>query len=144
MCRMWRCFPGNIPFKLTLEAMKYFFRLIRWPLAQIIILVNWLTMPKAPAFEPEQRKELDETTANMSLYHFNQCPFCIKTRRAIHRLGLNIETRDARNDPKWNQELISEGGKYQVPCLRIVKDDGSIEWMYESSNINQYLDRRFG
>lgn len=124
--------------------MKYFFRLIRWPLAQIIILVNWITLPKAPVLAPEDRKKLDENTANMSLYQFNQCPFCIKTRRTIHRLGLNIETRDARNDPNWNQELISEGGKYQVPCLRIVKDDGSIEWMYESTIINRYLDERFG
>ena len=124
--------------------MKYFFRLIRWPLAQIIILINWITLPKAPILEPEQRKKFDENTASMSLYHFNQCPFCIKTRRTIHRLGLNIETRDARNDPSWNQELISEGGKYQVTCLRIMKDDGSIEWMYESTIINRYLDQRFG
>ena len=80
----------------------------------------------------------------MQLYHFKQCPFCVKTRRTIHRLGLNIETRDARNDPQWNSELISEGGKYQVPCLRIVNDDNSVEWMYESNNINQYLDQRFG
>ena len=124
--------------------MKYFFRLIRWPLAQIIILINWITLPKAPILAPEQRKKFDENTASMSLYHFNQCPFCIKTRRTIPRLGLNIETRDARNDPSWNQELISEGGKYQVPCLRIMKDDGSIEWMYESTIINRYLDQRFG
>jgi glutaredoxin len=124
--------------------MKYFFRLIRWPLAQIIILLNWITLPTPPTLAPEQREKFDENTAKMSLYHFNQCPFCIKTRRAIHRLGLNIETRDARNDPHWNQELISEGGKYQVPCLRIVKDDGSIEWMYESTIINCYLDQRFG
>ena len=80
----------------------------------------------------------------MKIYHFKQCPFCVKTRRTVRRLGLNIETRDARNDPRWNQELINEGGKYQVPCLRLVKEDGSKEWMYESSNIIQYLDKRFG
>jgi glutaredoxin len=124
--------------------MKYFFRLIRWPLGQIIILVNWVTLPKAPSLVPERRQALDADTANMSLYQFKQCPFCVKTRRAIHRLGLNIEIRDARNDPRWNRELIDEGGKYQVPCLRIIKADGSIEWMYESNNINRYLDQRFG
>ena len=124
--------------------MKYFFRLIRWPLAQLVLLINWVTLPRPPELTSEQRKTFDDTTANMSLYQFNQCPFCVKTRRTIHRLGLNIETRDARNNPEWNQELISEGGKYQVPCLRIVKDDDSIEWLYESSAINQYLDKRFG
>jgi len=124
--------------------MKYFFRLIRWPLAQIIIFVDWLSRPKKPVYEPEKQAQLDQTTSSLKLYHFRQCPFCIKTRRAIHRLGLNIETRDARNDPKWNQQLIAEGGKYQVPCLRVEKDDGTVEWMYESNTINQYLDQRFG
>lgn len=124
--------------------MKYFFRLIRWPLGQIILLTNWITLPKAPARVPERQQEIDANTANMSLYQFRQCPFCVKTRRTIHRLGLNIETRDARNDPQWNRQLIAEGGKYQVPCLRIVKEDDSVEWLYESTNINRYLDQRFG
>jgi glutaredoxin len=124
--------------------MKYIFRLIRWPLAQLIIFIDWLTRPKAPVFAPEKQAEMDATTSNMKLYHFRQCPFCVKTRRAIHRLGLNIETRDARNDLQWNRELINEGGKYQVPCLRVFNDDGSEEWLYEADNINQYLDQRFG
>ena len=124
--------------------MKAVFRIIRWPLGQIVILADWLTRPKMPEFSPEQRQELDEATSNMALYQFNQCPFCVKTRRTVRRLGLNIETRDARNDPRWNQELINEGGKYQAPCLRLVKEDGSQEWIYESNNIIDYLEKRFG
>jgi glutaredoxin len=124
--------------------MKYLFRLIRWPLGQIIILVDWVTRSKAPSISVEKRAELDASTASLQLYQFKSCPFCVKTRRLIHRLGLNIETRDARNNPQWNLELIQQGGKYQVPCLRISKDDGSVEWMYESNNINQYLLERFG
>lgn len=38
--------------------------------------------------------------------------------------GLNIELRDAKNDPRWEQELIEQGGKRQVPCLRINNEDG--------------------
>ncbi len=124
--------------------MKYVFRFLRWPLAQLVIFVDWLTRPKMPEVSPQRRQELDEATSNMALYHFKQCPFCVKTRRAVRRLGLNIETRDARNDPQWNQELINEGGKYQVPCLRLVKEDGSKEWIYESTNIIDYLEKRFG
>ena len=124
--------------------MKYVFRLIRWPLGQIVILIDRLTRPQAPSLSPEKRAEFDATTANMKLYQFRQCPFCIKTRRTIHQLGLNIELRDARNDPQWNRELISEGGRYQVPCLRLSNDDGSVEWIYESNDINQYLHKRFG
>lgn len=124
--------------------MKYIFRVIRWPLGQLIIFIDWITRPKKPDYAPDKQAELDATTSNMKLYHFKQCPFCVKTRRTVHRLGLKIETRDARNDPKWNQELINQGGKYQVPCLRIVKDDNSVEWMYQADTIIQYLDRRFG
>lgn len=124
--------------------MKYVFRLIRWPLGQIIIFVDWITRPQIPVFPTEKRAELDATTSTMKLYHFKQCPFCVKTRRTIRRLGLNIEIRDARNDPQWNSELINQGGKYQVPCLRLVKSDGSMEWMYGSDNIISFLDQKFG
>lgn len=123
--------------------MGFIFKPIRWILGQIIIFIDWLTRPKPVQRTAELQAEVDKQTANMALYHFQMCPFCVKTRRQIHRLGLNIESRDARNDPGWNQELINEGGKYQVPCLRISKDDGSVEWMYESTEINQYLDERF-
>ena len=123
--------------------MKYVFRLIRWPLGQIIIFVDWVTRPAMPAMSAERRVELDTTTSNFKLYQFKQCPFCVKTRRTIRRLGLNIETRDARNDPQWNSELVNQGGRYQVPCLRVAKDDGSIEWMYGSKNIIGFLDQSF-
>lgn len=124
--------------------MQAIFRSIRWVLGQIILFVDWVTRPKRPEHSAEKQSELDSATANLALYHFQLCPFCVKTRRTIHRLGLNIESRDARNDPKWNRELIDQGGRYQVPCLRITNDDGSVEWLYESSDINSYLDRRFG
>jgi len=124
--------------------MKTIFRSIRWLLGQLIVFIDWVTRPRLPAYSAEKRAELDEATSKMKLYHFKLCPFCVKTRRSIRRLGLNIETRDARYDPKWNQELVDQGGKYQVPCLRQFKDDGAEQWMYGSDEIIRYLDRRFG
>ena len=123
--------------------MGFIFKPVRWVLGQLIILIDWLTRPKPVARSTEAQKEIDAQTQNMVLYQFQQCPFCVKTRRTMRRLALNVEKRDARNDPQWNQELISEGGKYQVPCLKISKEDGSVEWMYESTVINQYLDEKF-
>ena len=32
------------------------------------------------------------------------------------------------------------GGKIQVPCLRIEKNDNEIEWLYESKDIIEHLD----
>ena len=123
--------------------MGFIFKPVRWILGQIIIFIDWATRPKPVQRTAEAQAEVDKQTADMALYHFQMCPFCVKTRRQIHRLGLNIENRDARNDPKWNQELIEEGGKYQVPCLKIATDDGSVQWMYESTDINDYLGKRF-
>ena len=124
--------------------MKIFFRLIRWPLGQLILLGSWLTQPRRPKHTNEEQASLDQATKNMQLYQFKTCPFCVKTRRQIRRLGLNIETRDARNNPKWKQELTTQGGKHQVPCLRMRDKDGAVSWMYESSAINNYLSTQFG
>ena len=123
--------------------MGFIFKPVRWVLGQIIIFLDWATRPKPVQRSAEAQEEVDRQTKNMALYHFQMCPFCVKTRRQIHRLALNIENRDARNDPKWNQELIDEGGKYQVPCLKITNEDGSVQWMYESTDINQYLENTF-
>ena len=65
------------------------------------------------------------------------------TKRAIKRLNLDIEIRDTQKEPKYRQELISEGGMSQVPCLRIEKNN-SVVWMYESADIIKYLNDRFG
>jgi len=124
--------------------MKYLFRIMRWPLGQLVIFADWITRPPLPQMSAARRSELDAITATMQLYQFRQCPFCVRTRRNMRRLGLHIELRDARNDPRWNQELISEGGKYQVPCLRLHNADGGSEWLYGSKTIIQYLDQRFG
>ena len=123
--------------------MGYIFKPVRWLLGQIIIFIDWLTRPKPMQRSVDAQAEVDQQTEKMALYHFQMCPFCVKTRRQIRRLALNIENRDARNDAQWNQELIEDGGKYQVPCLKITTADGSVQWMYESDEINHYLGEKF-
>ncbi len=93
--------------------------------------------------EKKAQKKIDHETQKLILYQFESCPFCIKVRRAIKRLNLKIEQRDAQRIEKFRKELISEGGLFQTPCLRITKKDGSIQWMYESSDIIKYLQKRF-
>ena len=41
------------------------------------------------------------------------------------------------------RELIEQGGQYMVPCLRIEKEDGTAQWLYESTDIIRYLTERF-
>ena len=113
---------------------------IRWILGRIILFIEKLFSPKGVQRSPEEQARIDRQTANLALYQFEACPFCVKVRFAIKRLGLHIELRDAKNNPQYKKELIEGGGEYQVPCLRIQNPDGSVQWMYESDNINRHLD----
>ena len=124
---------------LEINAMKTLFRILRWPLGQIVILLDWITRPSKPAHSAPRQAELDQLTASLKLYQFADCPFCVKTRRTIRRLGLNIELRDARNDETHKQALIAGGGRHKVPCLQITGNGGEPNWLYESDEIISYL-----
>ncbi len=76
---------------------------------------------------------------NLSLYHFQACPFCARTRQVIDLLGLDIPKKDTRLKPAYRTELVQQGGRSQVPCLKIETLDGQTEWLYESSDIIKYL-----
>ena len=116
---------------------------IRWVLGRIILFISWITTPKAMKRSDDKQKEVNEQCKKLSLYQYHACPFCVKTRRTLQRLNLPIELRDALNNSTWRQQLENEGGKTQVPCLRIEKEDGSIQWLYESNEINHYLNSNF-
>ena len=118
-------------------------KVIRWILGRLILLFDALFAPKPLVRSSEVQQGIDAQTAKLKLYQYLACPFCVKTRRAIRRLGLKIDTRDALHDPTYREELFTEGGKQQVPCLQITHDDGSVEWLYESSDIIAYLQSRF-
>lgn len=51
--------------------------------------------------------------------------------------------KNINENEKFREELIKKGGKQTVPCLRIEKQNGEDEWMYESMDIIAYLDKRF-
>lgn len=117
-------------------------KLLREGLGRLVILVSFFIPINKYLRSPEEQKCVDETTRTMSLYQFYACPFCLKTRRAFKRLGLNISTRDAQNNPH-RADLQAGGGDIKVPCLRIDTGDDII-WMYESDDIIKYLEQRFG
>ena len=116
---------------------------LREGLGRLIVFIDWATRPKPLARSAEEQQAVDQATRGMSLYQFYACPFCVRTRRAIRRLNLNIEVRDAQNDPEHRRSLTEEGGALQVPCLRINEDGGS-SWLYESAAIIAFLEKRFG
>lgn len=77
--------------------------------------------------------------ASLALYHYQSCPFCRMARNAINQLDLDIEERDIQLQPQHRSDLIRQGGKPQVPCLRIEQGNGKVQWLYESSDIISYL-----
>jgi len=113
--------------------------IIRWILGSIILLLNWVFTPRGIKRSAEIQAKIDQKTSKFSLYQFAACPLCVKVRRAMKRQSLNIQTRDAKRCEKSRAELLEGGGKIKVPCLRIEDQTGNVQWLYESSDIINYL-----
>jgi len=123
--------------------MKYIFYPIHLVIGSIIRLIDVLTSPKSITRNPDQQKLIDEACKNLTLYFYPACPFCIRVKRNMKRLNLPIRKIDPRKDSHAMQLLENEGGKVQVPCLQITGQDGKSQWMYESADINSYLEQQF-
>lgn len=79
------------------------------------------------------------TVTSLKLYQYQSCPYCAITRQVVNQTGLYIEERDVQLNDEYLQELIAGGGKPQVPALRIETIDNKTEWLYESSDIIDFL-----
>ncbi|MBU2871951.1 glutaredoxin [Colwellia sp. E2M01] len=113
---------------------------IRWPIGQLILLLNVIFSPSSPKRTADEQATFDAKTQGLSLYQLPSCPFCVKVRRAIKREGLTIELRNINGQNDFSEELTREGGKRKVPCLRIEKQAGQVQWLYESNDIVSYLE----
>lgn len=97
-------------------------------------------MPKSPKLSAEQQQVIADKTKHLSLYQLPACPFCVKVRRTMKREGIELPLRNIKDkQTNYRQELIQQGGKATVPCLRIEHSDAKVEWLYESSDIVDYL-----
>jgi len=104
-----------------------------------MLLIDKLTTPKGVKRSEDEQEEINQATKNISLYQFKTCPFCIKVRREIKRQSLNIELCDAQHDQSHRQRLLEGGGQIKVPCLNVKDKDGKHIWLYESTDVIQYL-----
>jgi glutaredoxin len=115
---------------------------LRVGLGQLIIFIDFITRPGKKKRSAEAQAQVDQAARGLTLYQFHACPFCVKTRRALHRLNVPVALRDAKNNEQDRQTLLEQGGRIKVPCLRI-EENGETTWMYESKVIIDYLDKRF-
>ena len=122
--------------------MKLLINLIRNLLGGIIAAIDFITRGSKLKRTVEAQKQVEAELKKLSLFQFFACPFCIKTRRAMYKMNLPVVKRNASQGSPFREELLQGGGKVQTPCLRIEKD-GAVEWLYESSAIINYLEKRF-
>ena len=122
--------------------MTLFMKALRVGLGQLVIGIDFLTRPSRKKRDPQAQAAVAEAAQDLTLYQFHACPFCVKTRRTLHRLNVPVALKDAKNNAQDRQTLLEQGGKIKVPCLRI-EDNGQTTWMYDSKVIIDYLDKRF-
>jgi glutaredoxin len=122
--------------------MKLLINLIRNLLGGIIAAIDFVTRGTKLKRTAQAQQQIETELEKLSLYQFFACPFCIKTRRAMYKMNLPIIKRNASQGSPFREELQQGGGRIQTPCLRIENDDG-VEWLYDSSEIISYLEKRF-
>lgn len=124
-------------------VVRYFFRFVRVVLTPVMVISETLTTPNPMQRSAPGQAQIDAACQQLALYQYRGCPFCIKVRKEIRRLNLPIEMRDPQQVEAHRAELLEGGGRLKVPCLRIQDEQNDVQWMYESDDINRYLNERF-
>lgn len=71
----------------------------------------------------------------LTLYYFPSCPYCRVVLDCLDRLRLEIPMRDIHSEAGARDDLLTIGGKGQVPCLVIGETP-----LYESADIVRWLE----
>jgi glutathione S-transferase len=77
----------------------------------------------------------------LTLYNMEGSPFCRNVREVLSELDLEFVVRNMPKGSPKRAELIERGGKFQVPYL---VDPNHNKEMYESDDITDYLQERYG
>lgn len=115
-------------------------KIIRIVLGFVLVTLDKLFSPRPLKITEDQKQSILNNSKSLELFEFNACPFCIKVRRFMKKNNINIDLKDAKNNMEQRNELLNNGGKIQVPCLKISKNE-STQWLYESSDIIKYLEK---
>ena len=100
--------------------------------AQSLSTVERISAPTQDAGSPAAEEEVLE---GLVLFKFDACPYCRVVQRSLQQLGLHIEQRDTRAEPRFREQLLRRTGRTQVPCLFIDNQP-----MFESLDIVAWLE----
>ena len=122
---------------------RTFFKTIRAVLGPVLLLKEKLIRPRGVVRSQAAQKATDMQCQMLTLYQYKTCPFCMKVRKEMACLSLNIERIDAQQPGAAREELTLKGGQTKVPCLKITDTAGASQWLYDSEKIVGYLRERF-
>ena len=122
---------------------RAFFKTVRAVLGPVLLLKEKLTPPTGIVRSQIDQEEVNRQCQALALYQYKTCPFCMKVRREMGRLSLNIQRIDAQPPGTDRDTLTREGGQTKVPCLKITDAAGNSQWLYDSEKIIGYLRGRF-
>ena len=88
---------------------------------------------------PYAQSILHRMTEQYILYQYDSCPYCRRVRQLLDGVDVSVPMRDILLGREACIDLIRGGGKGTVPCLRIERDMGDVEWLYESADIVEYI-----
>ncbi len=115
-------------------------KIIRIVLGKIILFFDAVFSPKPVLTRSAaEQSSLDAKTGTWTLYQLKACPFCVKVRRQMKRYSIQIPLKDVGTDEQAYRELMAGGQQDQVPCLRYLDTNGNVQWMYESTVINEFI-----
>ncbi len=77
----------------------------------------------------------------MILYYQPACPYCQRVINFAQHAGVSLVLKNIGEDHDAYAELLSKGGKAQVPFLLDIENSIA---MYESANIIGYLESHHG
>ena len=115
-------------------------KIIRAILGKMILFYDATFPPKVIVRRsPLEQLSLNAKTKMWTLYQIETCPFCVKVRRQMKRLAIEIPLKDVVKNQIAHQELMEGGKQDMAPCLNYIDLLGNTKWMYESSDINEFL-----
>ncbi|PIR03097.1 MAG: glutaredoxin [Candidatus Magasanikbacteria bacterium CG11_big_fil_rev_8_21_14_0_20_43_7] len=80
----------------------------------------------------------------LELYQMEHCPYCAKVRKKLEDLDLDFVCHTSKKGSKKREILKKLGGQEMVPFLIDTTDPSNLVMMYESGDIVEYLDERYG
>jgi len=119
----------------------------RGALSKLVAPLNTAGATLASAARPKGRvarpgcADRTQPPALLELWNFEASPYCRKVRETLCELNLDYLVHNVAKKSVHRPELVSKGGKMQVPYL---VDANTKLSMYESEDIVAYLERTYG